>query len=113
MYELLDYVTPDGRNVFRRWSRKRTDSRTQQSIERRLIRAACGNFGDHKFCRDGVWELRIDVGPGLRVYYALSGATIVILLCGGNKGSQRAGIARACEYWKQVQGEHDDADDQS
>jgi putative addiction module killer protein len=65
-----------------------------------------GNFGDHKFCRDGVWELRVDVGAGYRVYYALTGDTIVLLLCGGDKDTQSSDINRACEYWKRWQGEN-------
>jgi putative addiction module killer protein len=113
MYDIQDYVTPDGRNLFRQWLKRLKDSKTKQSVERRLTRAADGNFGDHKFCRDGVWELRIDVGPGLRVYYALSGPAIVLLLCGGDKSSQRADIERACECWKQLKGEQDDANGQS
>jgi putative addiction module killer protein len=46
-----------------------------------------------------VWELRIDVGPGYRVYYAIAGAQVVLLLCGGDKRTQDADIDRACEYW--------------
>lgn len=48
---------------------------------------------------NGVWELRIDVGPGYRVYYATAGMKIVLLLCGGDKRTQSADIDRACEYW--------------
>jgi putative addiction module killer protein len=47
--------------------------------------------------------LRIDSGPGYRVYYALAGKTVVLLLCGGDKGSQNADIAQACEYWQDWQ----------
>jgi putative addiction module killer protein len=72
-----------------------------------------GNFGDHKFCRDGVWEFRIDVGAGYRVYYALSGSTVILLLCGGDKATQSSDISRACEYWKQVKGENDHANQKS
>lgn len=66
-----------------------------------------GNFGNHKSCRDGVWELRIDVGPGYRVYYAVAGSQVVLLLCGGDKRTQSADITRACEYWQdwQMRGE--------
>ena len=64
-----------------------------------------GNFGDHKFCREGVWELRVDVGAGYRVYYAIAGMTVVIILCGGDKGTQSSDIDRACEYWRRYQGE--------
>jgi probable addiction module antidote protein len=53
-----------------------------------VTRIEQGNFGDHKFCRDGVWELRIDVGAGYRVYYAMAGQRVVLLLCGGDKRTQ-------------------------
>jgi putative addiction module killer protein len=58
-----------------------------------------GNFGDHKFCRDGVWELRIEVGPGYRVYYAVAEDQLILLLRGGGKRTQDADIEKASEYW--------------
>jgi len=61
------------------------------------------NYGDHKFCRDGVWELRIDFGPGYRVYYAQAGKIVVLLLCGGSKGSQTRDISEAVRYWTDYQ----------
>ena len=65
-----------------------------------------GNFGDHKFF-DGVGELRIHVGPGYRVYFVRNGDTIVVLLCGGDKGSQRRDIQRAITMAKELQdGDH-------
>lgn len=73
------------------------------AVDRRVNRVELGNFGDHEFCRDGVWELRIDVGPGYRVYYALAGKTVVLLLCGGDKRKQNADIDRAYEYWQDWQ----------
>ena len=73
-----------------------------------FMRVELGNFGDHKFCRDGVWELRVDVGPGYRVYYALSGQRVVLLLCGGDKRTQDADIARAATYWQDWQRRTDD-----
>jgi len=54
-----------------------------------------GHLGDHKYLRDGVWELRFKSGPGYRVYYGKRGKTIVILLCGGDKSSQDADIKKA------------------
>jgi putative addiction module killer protein len=66
-----------------------------------------GNFGDHKFLRDGVAELRIDVGQGYRVYYGVIGKQVVLLLCGGDKGSQVRDIERATEYWNDWQGRED------
>ena len=79
------------------------DMRARVAILRRLERMKVGNFGDHKFCRDGVWELRIDTGPGYRVYYAQAGQTLVLLLCGGDKRSQQADIERAVTCWKDYQ----------
>jgi putative addiction module killer protein len=68
------------------------------AIDRRINRIELGNFGDHRPCREGVWELRIDMGPGYRVYYALVGKTVILLLCGGDKRSQDADIVKACDY---------------
>ena len=69
------------------------------AIQRRIDRLAAGNFGDHKSCGNGVWELRIDVGPGYRVYYAVDGQMVVLLLCGGDKRSQKSDVDAAAKYW--------------
>lgn len=66
------------------------------------MRVKLGNFGDHRALREGVSELRIDVGAGYRVYYALDGQDVVVLLVGGDKRSKRrqdADIALACACW--------------
>lgn len=103
MYEVRHYLTPDGKDVFLDWVRKMRDVMARIAVDRRVNRIELGNFGDHKFCRDGVWELRIDVGPGVRVYYALAGKEVVLLLCGGDKRTQDADIDRACGYWQDWQ----------
>jgi putative addiction module killer protein len=54
------------------------DLKGRVAIQRRVDRVERGNFGDHKFCQDGVWELRIDLGPGYRVYYALEERNVVL-----------------------------------
>jgi putative addiction module killer protein len=64
-------------------------------IVRRIARVAAGNFGDVRPVGGGVSELRIDHGPGFRVYFVRRGASLVVLLCGGDKGSQARDIARA------------------
>lgn len=75
------------------------DTKAKIAIDRRIMRVELGNFGDHKPLREGVWEMRIDTGPGYRVYYAKAGLTVVLLLCSGDKRKQDADIDRACAYW--------------
>ena len=84
VYEIRRYRTSDGKVVLSDWLRSLRDAKARIAIDRRIIRMELGNFGDHKFCRDGVWEMRIDVGPGYRVYYAMAGTTVVLLLSGGD-----------------------------
>ncbi len=103
MYEIKHYITREDRDVFADWRDTLKDNKAKIAIDRRIFRAELGNFGDHKPCREGVWELRIDVGPGYRVYYAQAGQTLILLLCGGTKRSQDADISEACEFWKDWQ----------
>jgi putative addiction module killer protein len=103
MYEIRHYIRGDARNVYLQWVLKLRDIKARLAVDRRVNRMELGNFGDHKFCRDGVWELRIDVGPGYRVYYAIADRMIVLLLCGGDKKTQEADITTACSYWKDWQ----------
>jgi putative addiction module killer protein len=100
MYDVRHYLTPDGRDIYRDWYDRLRDTKARIAIDRRINRMELGNFGDHKFLRDGVCELRIDVGPGYRVYYAIAGNEVVLLLFGGDKRSQSADIVRACGYWQ-------------
>lgn len=99
MYEIRHYLTEDNKDVYLEWLKIQRDIVAKIAIVKRINRIELGNFGDHEFCRDGVWELRIDVGAGYRVYYAISGKDIALLLCGGNKRTQTADINRACDYW--------------
>ena len=82
------------------------DKRAAVAIARRIKRAGDGNFGDHKPCREGVWELVIDYGPGYRVYYSITGETILLLLCAGDKRSQQQDINKAIEYLRRYKEEH-------
>ena len=79
------------------------DTKAKGAILRRIDRMRNGNFGDCKPLRDGVFELRIDIGPGYRVYYAKAGLTIVLLLSGGDKRTQKTDIEKACKYWQDWQ----------
>lgn len=103
MYELRHYLTTAGADIYLDWTRKLRDAGARIAIDRRLNRLELGNFGDHGFCRNGVGELRIDIGAGYRVYYAIADKKVVVLLCGGDKRTQDADIERACEYWKDWQ----------
>ena len=93
--EVVHYMTEDGTDLYQEWLDALRDNRARIAVLRRVDRAALGNFGDHKACRDGVSELRIDCGPGYRVYYFQYGQALVVLLCGGDKRTQDADISRA------------------
>lgn len=103
MLQIRHYIDPAQQDIYLAWLRQLRDPIARIALDRRVNRVELGNFGDHKFCRDGVWELRVDVGPGYRVYYAVAGKDIVLLLCGGDKRKQDADIARACGYWQDWQ----------
>ncbi|MEK6421254.1 MAG: type II toxin-antitoxin system RelE/ParE family toxin [Burkholderia gladioli] len=99
-YQIEHYLTAcDQKDLFIDWLSGLRDVRAKVAIIRRLARMEHGNFGDHRFCRDGVWELRIDEGPGYRLYYAMAARRLVLLLCGGDKRGQSADIGRAIGYW--------------
>ena len=96
--EVRRYVARSGRDVIGDWLASLEDLRARARIAARLDRLSLGNFGDCKALREGVSELRIDWGPGYRVYYAVLGRTCVLLLCGGDKRRQSSDIRRAIEY---------------
>ena len=81
--------------VFSLWLEQLRDVRARAKIAARVRRLALGNPGDVAPVGDGISELRIHYGPGYRVYFTMQGKTIVILLCGGDKGSQAKDIKRA------------------
>lgn len=80
---------------FGAWLGALRDRRAKARIALRLDRAAAGNLGDVRAVGDGVSEFRIDYGPGYRVYFTQRGATLIVLLCGGDKASQSRDIVRA------------------
>lgn len=80
---------------FAKWLAKVRDRKAKVLIADRIKRAANGNFGDHRSVHGGVFEMRIDHGPGYRVYYFQRGKALVILLCGGDKRTQDADVAYA------------------
>lgn len=103
LYEVLHYVRADGTNVISDWLSKLRDKQAVVRIAARINRLVVGNFGDCKSLRGGVYELRVDRGPGYRVYFARAGKKCVLLLCGGDKRTQSADIERAVAYWDDYQ----------
>jgi len=88
--------------IFRDWLAALRDKQAAAIIRRRITRLELGNFGDTKVIGDGVSELRIDFGPGYRLYFTRRADALVILLCGGDKGSQARDIARAKQMAKEL-----------
>lgn len=88
--------------TFANWLADLRDRQARARIVVRIERMQAGNFGDHKPVGEGVSEMRIDYGPGYRVYFTVRGKTLVILLCGGDKGTQRMDIAKAKQLAKEV-----------
>jgi putative addiction module killer protein len=86
---------------FRDWLRRLKDRKAAAKIAGRLVRLASGLIGDAKLFA-GVGELRIDFGPGYRVYFVRRGAIVYVLLCGGTKGTQEKDIARAKRMAKEI-----------
>jgi putative addiction module killer protein len=88
--------------VFSNWLRKLRDENARARIQIRIRRLSLGNFGDVKPVGDGVSELRIDYGPGYRVYLQRQGNLLVLLLAGGSKRTQDADIAKAKQLAKEA-----------
>lgn len=97
--ELLIYETQDGRCPFEEWLNGLKDITGRTIIRKRLNRVRLGNMGDIKSLGGGIFELRIDYGPGYRIYFGEEDSTIVVLLIGGNKRSQSRDIRKAKLYW--------------
>ena len=100
MIEIRRYLTRAGKDVFGDWLERLADRQARARILARVDRLSLGNFGDAKHLRAGVSELRIDWGPGYRVYFAMIEKTCVLLLCAGDKRKQPADIQKALDYWK-------------
>ena len=96
--EILHYQTSTGEKPLVRWLKKIDDRQARARIDARLSRVRVGNLGDIRPVGNGVLELRIDWGPGYRVYFARRGDFIILLLCAGDKRTQQRDIQRAKTY---------------
>lgn len=101
------YVTQGGKRPFQEWIESLKNMQAQGRILARLERVRLGLLGDCKAVGDGVSELRVDAGPGYRVYFGQEGRQVVILLCGGSKATQSADIAAAKALWKDYRSRED------
>ena len=102
--ELRYYKDLQGQAPLTQWLDGLKDLRARAQIKARLTRVESGNLGDCKPLRDGVMELKIDYGPGYRVYLSRQGPVIVLLLCGSDKTDQDRAVRQAIDYlndWKQ------------
>lgn len=97
------YTLSNGEQPFIEWLES-VDNKVRYRIKERLDRVALGNFGDFKSLDDGVFELRLSFGSGYRIYFGQENSTVVLLLCGGDKKSQKKDIEKAIYYWKCYRG---------
>ena len=98
--EIREYISREGKAIFTDWWRKLRDRQAREKIHIQIDRLALGNTGDYKSLGNGLYELRIHYGPGYRVYYGKTGKHIILILCGGNKASQRQDVNLAKQYWE-------------
>jgi putative addiction module killer protein len=94
MFEIRESI------VFSSWLSGLRDASVRARVQARILRLAHGNPGQFRALTHGVTEMKIDFGPGFRVYYTQRGRTIIVLLCGGDKSSQQADIAQALQLAK-------------
>ena len=99
--EIQIYRASNGREPFTEWLKSLRDRRARKQIQVRLDRLETGNLGDYRSVGEGVFELRLQVGPGYRVYFGEVDNTIILLLCGGDKSSQVRDIEQAKAYWRE------------
>jgi putative addiction module killer protein len=99
--EVVVFRARNGRRPFEEWLDELNDQRAVARVLARLARVRQGNLGDCKSVGEGVSELRVDYGPGYRVYFGQKGRTLVVLLCGGDKRTQDRDIRLAKLFWRE------------
>ena len=99
--EVVAFRAKDGQVPFEEWLGDLDDKRAIARVLARLARVRQGNLGDCKSVGEGVSELRVDCGPGYRVYFGQKGQTLIVLLCGGDKRTQDRDIRLAKQFWQE------------
>jgi len=97
-YEIEVYETDLGKKPFDDWLKELSDAQARHIIRARLVRARAGNLGNCKTLGNGINEMKIDFGPGYRIYFAKTGKALVLLMCGGSKRTQAKDIQKAVAY---------------
>lgn len=99
MYKIEHYLLENGTDPFEQWLKELKDIKARAKINVKVDRLSLGSFCSSKPVGAGVSELKVDYGPGYRVYYGQSGKFVILLLCGGDKGTQQKDIETAKAYW--------------
>lgn len=100
LFTIKEYLTPDGVSYFEKWF-ERLNAIAASKVRVAIARIEMGNFSNTKSLGAGVWEVKIDYGPGYRVYYGKDGDKIVILLAGGTKKTQQKDIDKSHLLWSE------------
>jgi putative addiction module killer protein len=100
LLKVIKIYSNNGKEPVKDWLSKLKDKTIRVRIRRRIDRLELGNYGDHRYLSGGLFELKLDIGPGYRIYCGEEDRTIIVLLCGGDKSSQHKDIIKAKEYWK-------------
>ncbi len=98
--EIEYYITQTGKSSFEEWFHSLKDIKTKAIVLKRLARVRLGNFGEWRSLGGGLGELKINFGPGYRIYFGQKNKILVILLCAGNKNTQEKDIKKAFEFWR-------------
>ena len=97
---IKEYLSADGKSYFRDWLESLAIP-VKARIQARILRFEMGNLGDYKSVGGGVWKARVISGPGYRIYFGKESRSIILLLLGGDKSSQRRDIRKAQLLWKE------------
>jgi putative addiction module killer protein len=110
-YDIEYYRTETGQKPFKDWLENLGDIRIRAKVRVRMDRARLGNLGDRKHVGSGVWEMRIDYGPGYRLYFGVEENRLILLLLGADKSTQQKDIDLATGYWRDHQERKQKCDD--